>query len=413
MKLRASNARAAITLLIGLVVLLLAPGCATPPRQPAVPDQLQNQALIPGLEKIRYRIGNPDDIAEMEREGIESIKREEAYLAASGHHGPLPPAVFLAISGGGDNGAFGAGLLNGWTAAGTRPTFKMVTGVSTGALTAPFAFAGPAYDATLKAVYTTISAKDILEPRSLLAALTSDAMADNHPLWKLIGKYVDQALLDVIAAEYAKGRLLLVGTTDLDARRAIIWNLTKIAASRHPRALELFRTLMVASAAIPGAFPPTMIDVEVGGQPYQEMHVDGGAMAQVFVYPPSLHLKDETRRLGLKPRERRVYVIRNSRLDPEWSQVERSTMTIAGRAISSLIHTQGIGDLYRIYLTTQRDGVDFNLAFIPDSFNAPHTEDFDTEFMRQLYAVGYDMAAKGYPWQKKPPGFTAPSSADR
>ena len=224
---------------------------------------------------------------------------------------------------------------------------------------------------------------------------------------------MDQALLDVIAAEYAKGRLLLVGTTDLDARRAIIWNLTKIAASRHPRALELFRTLMVASAAIPGAFPPTMIDVEVGGQPYQEMHVDGGAMAQVFVYPPSLHLKDETRRLGLKPRERRVYVIRNSRLDPEWSQVERSTMTIAGRAISSLIHTQGIGDLYRIYLTTQRDGVDFNLAFIPDSFNAPHTEDFDTEFMRQLYAVGYDMAAKGYPWQKKPPGFTAPSSADR
>lgn len=413
MKLRASNAGAAITLLIGLVVLLLAPGCATPPRQPAVPDALQNQAQIPGLEKIRYRIGNPDDIAEMEREGIESIKREEAYLAASGHHGPLPPAVFLAISGGGDNGAFGAGLLNGWTAAGTRPTFKMVTGVSTGALTAPFAFAGPAYDATLKEVYTTISAKDILEPRSLLAALTSDAMADNHPLWKLIGKYVDQALLDVIAAEYAKGRLLLVGTTDLDARRAIIWNLTKIAASRHPRALELFRTLMVASAAIPGAFPPTMIDVEVGGQPYQEMHVDGGAMAQVFVYPPSLHLKDETRRLGLKPRERRVYVIRNSRLDPEWSQVERSTMTIAGRAISSLIHTQGIGDLYRIYLTTQRDGVDFNLAFIPDSFNAPHTEDFDTEFMRQLYAVGYDMAAKGYPWQKKPPGFTAPSSADR
>lgn len=413
MRQRASNARATITLLIGLVVLWLAPGCATPPRQPAVPDQLQNQAQIPGLEKIRYRIGNLDDIAEMEREGIESIKREEAYLAASGHHGPLPPAVFLAISGGGDNGAFGAGLLNGWTAAGDRPTFKLVTGVSTGALTAPFAFAGPAYDAKLKEVYTTISAKDILEPRSLLAALTSDAMADNHPLWKLVAKYVDQALLDVIAAEYAKGRLLLVGTTDLDARRGIIWNLTRIAASRDPKALDLFRTLMVASAAIPGAFPPTMIDVEVSGQPYQEMHVDGGATAQVFIYPPSLHLKDETRQLGLKQRERRAYVIRNSRLDPEWSQVERSTMTIAGRAISSLIHTQGIGDLYRIYLTTQRDGVDFNLAFIPDSFNAPHTEDFDTEFMRQLYAVGYDLAAKGYPWQKKPPGFTAPSSADR
>jgi len=198
-----------------------------------------------------------------------------------------------------------------------------------------------------------------------------------------------------------------VGTTDLDARRGIIWNLTKIAASRDPKALELFRTLLVASAAIPGAFPPTMIDVEVGGQPYQEMHVDGGATAQVFVYPPSLNLRDKSRQLGLQQRERRVYVIRNSRLDPEWAQVERSTMTIAGRAISSLIHTQGIGDLYRIYLTTQRDDVDFNLAYIPDSFNAPHKEDFDTEFMRKLFAVGYDMATKGYPWQKKPPGFAA------
>jgi len=413
MRLIAPNARATITLLIGLVVLLLAPGCATPPRQPAVPEKLQNQARIPGLENVRYRVGNPDDMAEIAREGLESVKREQAYLAANGHPGPLPPAVFLAISGGGDNGAFGAGLLNGWTAAGTRPSFKLVTGVSTGALTAPFAFAGPAYDAALKEVYTTISAKDIAEPRSMLSALTGDAMADNAPLSKLIAKYVDQALLDTIAAEYAKGRLLLVGTTDLDARRGIIWNLTKIAASRDPKALELFRTLLVTSAAIPGAFPPTMIDVEINGQPYQEMHVDGGATAQVFIYPPSLDIKAGARQLGIQQRERRAYVIRNSRLDPEWGQVERSTMTIAGRAISSLIHTQGIGDLYRIYLTTQRDGVDFNLAYIPASFNAPHKEDFDTEFMRQLYAVGYDMAAKGYPWQKTPPGFASTAGAGK
>ena len=398
-----------MTLLSLAAVLLLFQGCATPPRQPAVPEKLQNQAQIPGLEKVRYRIGNPDDLAEMAREGMESVKREQAFLAASGHQGPLPPAVYLAISGGGDNGAFGAGLLNGWTAAGTRPTFKLVTGVSTGALSAPFAFAGPAYDAALKEVYTTISAKDIAEPRSMLSALTGDAMADNAPLSKLVAKYVDQALLDTIAAEYAKGRLLLVGTTDLDARRGIIWNLGKIAASRDPKALELFRTLLVTSAAIPGAFPPSMIDVEINGQPYQEMHVDGGATAQVFVYPPSLDIKAMERKTG-NQRERRVYVIRNSRLDPEWAQVERSTMTIAGRAISSLIHTQGIGDLYRIYLTTQRDGVDFNLAYIPDSFNAPHKEEFDTEFMRQLYAVGYDMAAKGYPWQKTPPGLAVAKS---
>ena len=158
-----------MTLLSLAAVLLLFQGCATPPRQPAVPENLQNQARIPGLENIRYRIGNPDDLAAMAREGMESVKREQAFLAASGHQGPLPPAVYLAISGGGDNGAFGAGLLNGWTTAGNRPTFKLVTGVSTGALSAPFAFAGPAYDAKLKEVYTTISAKDIAEPRSMLS----------------------------------------------------------------------------------------------------------------------------------------------------------------------------------------------------------------------------------------------------
>ena len=405
-----TTARAVTAILTGLLALLLASGCATPTRLAAVPENLQSQAQLPGLEDVRYRIGNADDLAKMAREGMESVKREQAYLETSGHKGSLPPAVYLAISGGGDNGAFGAGLLNGWTAAGDRPTFKLVTGVSTGALTAPFAFLGSDYDATLKEVYTTISAKDIVEPRGFLAALTDDAMADNKPLRNLIGKYVNQELLDAIAAEYAKGRILLVGTTDLDARRGIIWNMTKIATIQDPRALELFQTLLVASAAIPGAFPPVLIDVEANGQPYQEMHVDGGATAQVFVYPPSLNIKDSLRKNGVV-RERRAYVIRNSRLDPDWAQVERRAMNIAGRAISSLIQTQGLGDLYRIYLTTQRDGVGFNLAYIPASFNAPHQEEFDTEFMRQLYALGYDMAAKGYPWQKAPPGFIAASAS--
>jgi hypothetical protein len=395
--------------LVSLAALLLIQGCATPTRQPAVPENLQNQARIPGLEGIRYRVGNPDDLAAMASEGMESVQRERAFLASSGHQGPLPPAVYLAVSGGGDNGAFGAGLLNGWTAAGDRPTFKLVTGVSTGALSAPFAFLGPQYDATLKEVYTTISAKDIVEPRGILAALTDDAMANNRPLRNLIKKYVNRELLDAIAAEYAKGRLLLVGTADLDARRGIIWNLTKLATYQDPKALDLFQILLVASAAIPGAFPPVLIDVEVNGQPYQEMHVDGGAMAQVFVYPPSLDLKAMERKSG-NQRERRVYVIRNSRLDPDWAQVERRAMSIAGRAVASLIHTQGIGDLYRIYLTSQRDGVDFNLAYIPASFNAPHREEFDTEYMRQLYALGYDLAAKGYPWQKAPPGLTVAES---
>jgi hypothetical protein len=168
MRLTAPDPHKTITTLIGLALLLVAQGCTTLTRQPAVPERLQNQAQIPGLENIRYRIGNPDDQVAIAREAAESVKREQAYLATQGHTGPLPPAVFLAISGGGDDGAFGAGLLNGWTVAGNRPAFKLVTGISTGALTAPFAFAGPAYDDTLKEVYTTISAKDIAEPRNLV-----------------------------------------------------------------------------------------------------------------------------------------------------------------------------------------------------------------------------------------------------
>jgi hypothetical protein len=390
--------------LIGLFVAaaILLQGCAGPVRKDAVPESLTAEAQVPGLTDVRYRIGVDNEA--FAREGIDSVRREIAYLKSVGHRGPLPPAVLLAVSGGGDNGAFGAGLLNGWSAAGDRPTFKLVTGVSTGALIAPFAFLGPKYDGALKEFYTNISPEDVLEHRSLIAAVMDDALADNRPLWNRVAQEVDQALLDEIAAEYEKGRLLMVATVDLDARQGVVWNMTRIAASPDPKALALFRSIMVASASIPGAFPPTMIDVEAGGRAYQEMHVDGGTMTQVFVYPPSLNVKKLSADAKVR-RERKAYVIRNSRLDAEWAQVDRRTFSIAGRAISSLIHTQGIGDLYRIYLTTQRDGFDFHLAYVPADFDAPHEEEFDTEFMRALFKRGYDMAAQGYPWQKVPPGY--------
>lgn len=400
MKHTAINPFIMILLLAG--ALLLAQGCATPKRQAAVPEALQDRAEIPGLTGVRYIVGKDQD--ELAREGLESVRREQTYLKARGDMGPLPPVNFLAVSGGGDNGAFGAGLLNGWTAAGTRPQFKLVTGISTGAIIAPFAFLGPKYDFKLKEFYTTTSTEDVMDHRWILSAVTNDALSDNRPLWKQLEKHVTQDLLDKIAAEYEKGRLLLVATVNLDARQGVIWNMTRIAASGHPRALELFRTIIIASAAIPGAFPPVMIDVEAGGQKYQEMHVDGGTMAQVFVYPPSLNLQEVSQRQGIT-RERTLYIIRNSRLDSEWANVERKTLSISARAINSLIQTQGIGDLFRIYLIAQRDKVDYNLAYIPASFNVTKKEEFDPEYMGQLFDLGYEMAAKGSPWQKLPPGY--------
>src|SRR5262245_109846 len=345
-------------------------GCSTPVRLAAVPKDQQAAAIVDGMTGIRY--WQKEDLPLMKQDGLEAYTREAELFAAAGNKGPLPPANYLAVSGGGEDGAFGAGLLVGWTETGTRPEFKLVTGISTGALIAPFAFLGPAYDQQLKEVYTTISGKDVLEERGMLAGLFDDALADNAPLRRLVAKYVTADMLKAIAAEYAKGRILLIGTTNIDARRPVIWNIGKIASSGSPQALDLVHSILVASAAIPGAFPPTMIDVEVNGEHYQEMHVDGGASAQVFVYPPSFHVAQISSQAGVN-RERHVFIIRNARLDPDWADTKRETLSIAGRAISSLIQNQGVGDLYRIYATTQRDGVDFNLSYIPPTFDVPLT----------------------------------------
>jgi len=385
-----------------LAAVLLLAGCATPVRLNAVPKDEEAAAVVDGMTGIRY--WQQDDLALMQQDGIDAYNREATSWAAAGHKDPLPAANYLAISGGGENGAFGAGLLVGWTAAGTRPEFKVVTGISTGALTAPFAFLGPKYDEQLKAVYTTISAKDVLEERGALAAVFNDAMADNEPLKKLVARYVTAQMLQDIAAENAKGRILAIGTTNLDARRPVIWNVTKIAAIGTPEALELVRKILVASAAIPGAFPPMMIDVQANGKTYQEMHVDGGASAQVFAYPPALKLAELSKQAGIV-RERHLYIIRNGRLDPDWADTQRQTLPIVGRAVSSLIQNQGVGDLFRIYATTQRDGVDFNLAYIPPTFDVPLPEPFDQHYMNELYKVGYDLARNGYPWYKTPPSY--------
>ena len=217
------------------VMLAFLLGCASTSRQPAVPESDTARAQIPGMPGVRYVV--PEGIAGFEPDVLQAAAAEQQARSRAGATGPLPPATFLALSGGGDNGAFAAGLLNGWTAAGNRPQFKLVTGISTGALIAPFAFVGGAkHDQALRDFYTGVTSKDVLEARSILAAVTDDAMADNAPLRRLVGRVMTAELMQEIAAEHAKGRVLLIGTTNLDARRGVIWNLTKIAASGHPTA---------------------------------------------------------------------------------------------------------------------------------------------------------------------------------
>jgi len=397
------GSRALLTLTAALGLGLLLQGCSTPPRGQAVPTAIETKAMVVGLpQDIRYFPRGSEDIKLMEQEFVDSWSRERQYLRTQGHTGALPPASYLAISGGGDDGAYGAGFLNGWSQTGTRPQFKLVTGISTGALTAPFAFLGKDYDPELKLLYTSVSQKDILAKRNLYSAVFGDAMADTTPLYRLIKKYVTQDMLNRIAMEYEKGRLLFIGTTNLDAERPVVWNITKIAASHSAGSLELIHKILRASAAIPGAFPPVMINVQANGRSYTEMHVDGSVAAQVFVYWAGVRLNDLAA-ANEAQRERKVYVLRNARLDPEWSSVKRQTLPITFKAIAGLLEYQGLDDLYRIFAVCQRDGTKFNLAYIPKTFTEPERTDFDRAYMQKLYDFGFEQAKTGYHWAKQPP----------
>ena len=396
-----------LSLTVAGASLLFLAGCASPSRVPAVPSDAQDRATIPEFHAIRSWADHLDEafLDEIKK----AAEREIADRRARGETGPLPVADYLAISGGGANGAYGAGVLCGWSESGTRPEFKVVTGISTGALTAPFAFLGSSHDETLRRVYTTTRTKDIARERSVLAALFDDALTDYAPLKRLLARTVDASVLQALAGEYQRGRLLLIGTTNLDAQRGVVWNVTAIAASGHPRALALVHQILLASAAIPAAFPPVMIDVDVDGRRYQEMHVDGGAVSQVFFYPPSLRLTSEE--VGVE-RSRRLYVLRNARLAPAWSNVDRKTLAIAGRAIDSLILSQGLGDLYRIYATSRRDDVAFNLAYIPDDFHETPKEAFDPPYMQKLFDLGRAAAMNGSAWVPAPPGVALPDTRE-
>ena len=386
-----------LILLVTLVVALTS-ACASVPKRQPLPESLASSAAVPGGERARQW----GDMEPVWAERWFAMSEEDTRELLDGiigrrHH-------YLAISGGGANGAYGAGLLCGWTEAGTRPEFTLVTGISTGALIAPFAFLGPDYDDVLRTFYTSTSTKDVVKKRSIFNILTSDAAASSKPLQGLIAQVFTQEVMEGIAAEHRKGRRLFIGTSNMDANRPVSWNIGYIANSGDPRALELIRQVLLASASIPGAFPPVLIEVEADGRMYDEMHVDGGATAQVFVYPAGIDWERVLEKLEV-PEMPDLYVIRNSMLAPEYEEVKNKIFSIVGRSVSSMIRTQGIGNMYEIYLLTKRDGLNYHLAYIPDSFKEEPAEAFDPVFMTHLFDLGFESAKNGYPWDEVPPGY--------
>ncbi len=397
---------ALLSRLIVAVVMVTGVGCTSTPARNPLPLELTNQAVVPGVPEARFW---GDEWPKFALERFDTFTENDFQRYFEGIYNQ--PHSYLAVSGGGANGAFGAGLLVGWTQTGTRPDFTMVTGISTGALTAPFAFLGPDYDDQLKKVYTTTSTNMIVKRRNPLVTPFGDAMVDTGPLRALITTYISTDIIEAVAREHKKGRRLFIGTANLDAGRSVIWNMGAIAASDYPRKVELIHDVLQASSAIPVAFPPVVIPVEANGQSFDEMHVDGGTGSQVFVYPAAVDWKLITNKLKVQGTPK-VYVIRNSFLDPDYRGVRRSIFPIGIRTINSLIRTQGIGDLYQIYTLCVRDGNEFNLAYIPSDFSEQPSEGFDPVYMSKLFDLGHRMALAGYPWQKVPPGFRATAPHD-
>jgi hypothetical protein len=333
-------------------------------------------AIVPGIPDARFWADSEQDYAKV-----------------------LPPqrGPWIALSAGGSDGAYGAGLLAGWSASGNRPEFALVTGVSSGALMAPYVFLGPRYDDQLRESYSSISAGDVFEVGG-----TPESLVDTWPLKETIAKRVTPKLLEDIAAEHRKGRRLLVLTTNLDSERFVVWNMGEIASQGDENALKVFRDVLLASSSVPGMFQPTYITVETNGRRFQEMHADGGVGAQFFVAPESLLTIGSDYRLPAT----QLYILINGKLTPDFAVNDRTTVAILGRSVSVAIKAAARTGIERTYVATKRSGVGFNLAYVDPSFMQQSKGLFDRDYMQALYKRGFEHGKNGKPFLDQPPDLS-------
>lgn len=370
-----------------LVLLILSvSGCAPKSRHFSAPDgKHYTKAVIKGYTNIRYwgdqRAAYADTTIDRLKQNKQLHKRVD----------------ILALSGGAEDGAYGAGFLKGWSERGERPEFTMVTGISTGALIAPFAFLGPEYDDVLQRLFTESSRKNIFVLTPFTALFGGSSVTDTAPLRHILKEEIDDAFVAALAREGRKGRILQIGTTNLDAQRPVTWEITEIAQSGHPDAKRLIQQIMLASASIPGVFPPVLIDVMVDGKKHQELHVDGGVTQQIFVYPYDLNVRRYEKILGIRPKKS-FWLIRNTKIDPEYHAVDLWLSDIAGRSVSTLIKYQGRDNLQNIVAVAKRDGFKVHITHVPASFDTPLENMFDKQYMRALYKVGYDKGRSKSAW---------------
>ncbi len=388
-------------LLAGLLAACGTTGAAT---RTSVSAAVALAAEVPDMPAVRHwgdRL--PRDLDQLVAERDNQLRATRPAILTNRKQ----PLSFLALSGGAGDGAFGAGLLNGWSKAGTRPEFEVVTGISTGALMAPLAFLGPSYDATLQQVYTSYGTAELVNFKVFTGIFGGSALTGDNELKGVIARVVTEDLLAAVALEHARGRRLFIGTTNLDAQRPVVWDMGRIATSSAPNRLSLFRDVLLASAAVPALLPPVLIEVRSGAQRLDEVHVDGGATAEIFFLPPQI-IQAAIRENPKKRAPLRLYVISNGRLGPQWQAVQPTTLAIATRSIDTLIKAQWASDLRAVHGTARSLGIEFRLIGVPDSFTLKPKEAFDRIYMTALFDAGRQLGQRGAPWLDSPPRFAGP-----
>lgn len=376
----------AFALTLAILVSLTVSGCVTTARV-AYTARDAAVAYIDGFENIRAY-----------------VDASRASLGDQAQWVPLTSAKtlnILCLSGGGSGGAFTVGVLSAWSDKQTRPVFDVVTGVSTGALIAPYAFLGSTYDTELSELYTGGQAKELIDARWMGTGLLGTSILKGERLRQMISKYITNGVLQQIAAEHRRGRRLFVLTTNLDSQRGVVWNMGAIASSGQPEALTLFRDVLIASASIPGVFPAVTIKAKSGSKQIEELHSDGGASTQFLGLPEAVLASPIKSNFPTKQRLN-IYVVVNNALIPEFATTNNSTISVAGRSYATMVKSQTKQALLALYNHSQRTGSRLRIASIDQQIPYKMLDPFNTDYMRAVFADGYSQTVVGKVWKETP-----------
>ncbi|QRY66305.1 patatin-like phospholipase family protein (plasmid) [Ensifer sp. PDNC004] len=369
---------------VSILVAVFSSGCA-PLQRPMYSASEAARAQISGFENIRAHVDDPRPPA-------------SAY-------DPWKPVVprgrptMLAMSGGGSGGAFAVGILSAWSELGTRPNFTVVTGVSTGALIAPLAFLGPEYDEQLRRLYLSDKTRGLIDIEWKGAGIFSPGLLQGSALRDAVQENITSEILHSIARKHRDGRRLLVMTTNIDTQRAVVWNIGAIANSGRSDALPLVRQILVASASVPGIFPPVSIKTIVDGKEIEELHSDGGSSAQFFTLPEHLLVAPNSHAHG---QNLQIYVIVNNALIPEFSMSRARALPMMGRAYSILLKSQTKQGLIALYNFAQRSGIHLDIASIDAQVPYSMFDPFNASYMKSVYLIGYRNTLNHRVWSKRP-----------